>query len=261
MTSPPVSAVIICFNEEAMIGRCLKSLIWASEIIVVDAFSTDRTADLCTDATQPWARKIRFVQKKWESFRLQRNFAIAQATNDWLLVVDADEECSPELATRIGSYFEGGSTPPFQAAKVRRVEYFMSKPIHWGIWNPSYQDRFYHRKGVEYVNDVHEYPIFQSEPARIHEPLHHAPDFGPEKFLTKMVRYTAIEAEDRYRRGTRTNAFRLVTAFPALFLKNYFYYGAYKDGRHGLVISVLEGVSRAVRHVYLWKIQLLEGRK
>src|SRR6185369_8970472 len=121
------------------------------------------------------------------------------------------------------------------------------KPIHHGIWNPSYQDRFFHRSGVKYVNEVHEYPVFPNPPLEIHEPLLHSPDFNPDRFLDKMNRYTTIEAMDRVRAGQRTNAFRMVFAFPAMFLKNYFYYGAWKDGIHGFAISILEGVSRAVR--------------
>ena len=108
--------------------------------------------------------------------------------------------------------------------KVRRQEYFLGKPVHYGIWNPSYQDRFFDKTDVKYVNDVHEYPIFPSEPGRIHEPILHWPDFNIEKFLDKMNRYSSIEALDRYKQGKRTNWFRMIAAFPAIFLKNYFYY-------------------------------------
>jgi hypothetical protein len=70
-----------------------------------------------------------------------------------------------------------------------------------------------------------------------------------------MNKYTTVEARDRVRNGQRTNWFRLLFAFPAMFYKNYFYYGAYKDGMHGFVISLLEGVSRVVRHVKIWQFQ------
>jgi hypothetical protein len=156
------------------------------------------------------------------------------------------------------------SGPPHRAYKVKRVEYFLGKPIHYGIWNPSYQDRFFHREGVKYVNDIHEYPIFPQPPGRIHEPLLHSPDFSPERFLDKMNKYTTIEAWDRVKAGQRTNLFRLLSAGPAMFLKNYFYYQAYRDGVHGVVISLLEGVSRVVRHVKMWQFgrQLeLEARR
>jgi glycosyltransferase involved in cell wall biosynthesis len=251
--STPVSVLIIAKNEEKHIARCLASLTWADEIVLVDGESTDQTATIAEDSRAPWAGKLHFIRKPWQGFQTQRTFALQEAKNDWVLVVDADEQCSPELAAKIQSFFATGGVPPRKAYKVRRIEYFLGKPIHHGIWNPSYQDRFFNRLGVKYVNEIHEYPLFPEPAHDLHEPLHHSPDFAPEKFLEKMNRYTSIEARDRVRNGQRTNGFRLIFAFPAMFLKNYFYYSAYKDGIHGFVISILEGISRAVRHVKIWQ--------
>ncbi len=249
----PLTAAIITRNEEKHISSCLESLSWADEILVVDAGSEDRTASICRAEGKAWSGKTRVLVRNWTGFRDQRTYCLEQAVNDWILVVDADERCSPELAGRLQGLLSAPSGPPHRAYKVRRVEFFLGKEVRHGIWNPSYQDRFFHRAGVRYVNDIHEYPVFPAPPQEIHEPLLHAPDFAPEKFLEKMNRYTTIEARDRVARGQRTNALRLLFAFPAMFLKNYFYYGAYKDGMHGLVISLLEGVSRAVRHVKIWQ--------
>jgi glycosyltransferase involved in cell wall biosynthesis len=251
----PVTAAIIARNEEKHIARCLASLLWCDEIIVVDAQSTDRTPAICQDPQAPWAGKLKFLTRAWTGFREQRTYAMEQSRNDWLLVVDADERCTPELEARVAGYFANGAEPPHRAYKIKRVEYFLGKPIHYGIWNPSYQDRFFHRAGVKYVNDIHEYPVFPKPPQDIHEPLEHAPDFSPERFLDKMNKYTSIEARDRVRQGQRTNWFKLLFAFPAMFYKNYVYYGARKDGMHGFVISLLEGVSRVVRHIKMWQIQ------
>jgi glycosyltransferase involved in cell wall biosynthesis len=244
-----VTAAIITHNEEKHIARCLRSLAWADEIVVVDAESDDRTVEICQDRAAPWGGKVRVIRRPWNGFREQRTVAMREAKNDWILVVDADEECTPELAARLQELMALPAGPPHRAYKVRRQEYFLGKPIQHGIWNPSYQDRFFHRAGVEYVNDIHEYPVFPTPPQQIHEALNHSPEFEPQRFLEKMNKYTTIEARDRVARGQRTNAFRLFFAFPAMFVKNYFYYGAYRDGMHGFVISVLEGVSRAVRHV------------
>lgn len=255
MNQAPITVAIITRNEEKVIGRCLGSLAWADEILVVDAESTDRTREICLDPSAPWAGRLRFLTRAWSGFREQRTHAMNESRNDWILVVDADEACSPELAARISGYFAGGAQPPHRAYKVRRIEYFLGKAIHYGIWNPSYQDRFFHRAGVRYVNDIHEYPIFPQPPQDIHEALLHWPDFAPERFLEKMNKYTSIEARDRYEQGQRTSAFKLLFAFPAMFYKNYVYYGARKDGMHGFVISLLEGVSRVVRHIKMWQIQ------
>ena len=249
-----VSVVIISRNEEQVIARCLSALSWADEILVIDAESTDNTVQICQRSDAPWASKIRVISRSWTGFRDQRNFAMEEAKNDWLLVVDADEECTPELAQKIREILAGPGSPPHQAYKVHRIEFFLGKQINHGIWNPSYQDRFFHRAGVRYVNEIHEYPIFPSAPGKIHEALLHWPDFAPERFLEKMNKYTSIEARDRVAQGQRTNWFHMLFAFPAMFLKNYFYYEAYKDGFHGFTISLLEGLSRTVRHVKIWQM-------
>ena len=256
----PVTAAIITRNEESKIERCLTSLTWVNEIIVVDAESTDRTVALCQDPSKPWASKIRILSRAWTGFKDQRNFAMKSAKHDWILVLDADEACTPELAKKVQSLLSEPSGPGQKAYKIKRVEYFLGKPILYGIWNPSYQDRFFHRFGVTYINDIHEYPVFQSLPGEIHEPILHSPDFNVEKLLNKMNRYTTIEARDRFAQGKRTNAFHLIFTFPALALKNYFYYGAYKDGMHGLILSLIEGLSRLVRHIKIWQLTLLSKR-
>lgn len=250
-----VSALVITKNEEKHITRCLSSLTWADEIVVVDADSTDKTRDLCQALDQPWSEKIRFFSRSWTGFKDQRNFSLQQASHPWVFVVDADEACSPELSKRILDLLSNPTGPKFPAYKVRRVEYFLNRPITYGIWNPSYQDRFFDRRGVQYTNNVHEYPVFKTPPQHLHEPLYHAPDFNIDRFLDKMNRYTSLEARARVEEGQRTNPFRMITAFPAMFLKNYFYYKAYRDGISGFVISILEGISRAVRHVKMWECQ------
>jgi len=254
-TSTAISACVLTRNEERHIERCLKSLSWADEILVIDAGSTDRTREIACAASTPWAGKLRFEVETWRGFRHQRNAYLNRARYDWILVVDADEAVSDSLRAHLQTWRDSPSGPPHRAFKIRRLEYFLGKPIEHGIWNPSYQDRFFHRAGVEYINEIHEYPRFSVPAQLIHEPLLHSPDFAPDKFLDKMNRYTSLEARDRVAQGQRTNAFRLLGAFPAMFLKNYFYYGAYKDGFHGLVISLLEGVSRVVRHVKMWQFQ------
>jgi hypothetical protein len=124
------------------------------------------------------------------------------------------------------------------------------------MWNPSYQDRFFNKAGVRYINEIHEYPAFKNPPGEIHESLLHLADMTVERYMEKLNRYTTIEAKDRYDQGQRTTAFKLVGAFPAHAFKSYFYYGAYKDGMHGLVISLLEGVSRVVRQIKIWQLMV-----
>jgi glycosyltransferase involved in cell wall biosynthesis len=251
--SLPLSVTIITRNEEKKIRRCLESVSWADEIVVVDGGSTDATLQICRDPKASWASRIKVYENPWQGFRVQRMFSLEKTSHDWVLVLDSDEACSSPLREKISHLLSLPGGPPIQAYKIKRQEYFLRKPIHYGIWNPSYQDRFFHKRGVYYVNDIHEYPIFGVKPGRLEEPIDHDPDFGPDQFLHKLNIYTTIEAKDRVAAGRRTNVFRILSAFPAMFWKNYFYYKSYRDGVHGVVISVLEGISRAVRHVKIWQ--------
>lgn len=252
-TQRKLSAVLIVLNEASALSRCLSSLAWCDELIVVDGKSSDATKEIALDPRAPWAGKLKWFERDWDGFKNQRNFALDQATHDWILCVDADEECTQELQTRIVSLLKEENPHPYW--KIRRQEFFLGKPIHYGVWNPSYQDRFFKKQGVRFVNEIHEYAKFPEEPHRIHEPLLHDPAFHPEKFLAKMNKYTTIEAKNRVDAGQRTNLFHIVMAGPAMFFKNYFYYKSYRDGIHGVAISVLEGISRSVRHVKIWQFQ------
>lgn len=217
--------------------------------------STDRTLEICNDPSAPWAQKVRVLQRAWTGFKDQRNYSLEQARHDWILIVDGDEACTKELADRIQGLMGSEQEPEFRAYKVQRIEYLLGVPIRHGIWNPSYQDRFFHRAGVRYVNEVHEFPMFPRPPGMIHEPLLHDPANSPERILGKMNFYTTIEARDRVMQGQRTNWFHLIFTFPAMSFKNFVYYGAYKDGMPGLICSLLEGLSRTVRHIKMWQFQ------
>jgi len=251
-----VSALIITHNEEKNIERCLQSLDWTDELVVIDANSTDRTREICQLPGRSWSGKTRVVQRAWTGFRDQRNFALEQAQNSWVLVVDADEVCTPELAAKIRELLNQSQGPDRQIYKVHRREFFQGKPIFYGMWNPSYQDRFFNKLGVQYINEIHEYPFSKHPPGKIHESLLHLCDLTVERYLEKLNRYTTIEARDRFEQGQRTTVFKLLGAFPAHTFKSFFYYQAYRDGMHGFIISLLEGISRVVRQIKIWQLMV-----
>ena len=251
-----VSALLIVKNEAAYIERALRSLTWCDEILVVDSFSQDETPQICRDPAMPWASKIRFMQKEWLGFSAQRNFAIEHARHPWILFLDGDEACSPELEQSLKKLLAGPELTPGQY-KIRRQEFFLKKPIHHGIWNPSYHIRFFYKERFRFVGEVHEGVESPYETRSIEEPIIHVEDLRIERILNKLNHYTTIQAEKDFEGGLRTNAFRILLSFPAMFYKNYVYYGAWKDGVEGFIISVLEGVSRTIRHLKIWQVERL----
>jgi glycosyltransferase involved in cell wall biosynthesis len=255
----PITGLLIVKNEELFIERALTSLLWCDEILVVDSFSTDETPNICRDKSKPWASKIRFLEKEWLGFSAQRNFALSHARHSWVFFLDGDEECSPELAQSLQALLSDPDLTPAQY-QVRRQEFFLKKPIHHGIWNPSYHIRFFYKEHLEFEGEVHEGVKSTYLTKKIHEPIIHVEDLRIERFLNKLNHYTSIQAKNDFERGLRTHLLRILLSFPAMFYKNYIYYGAYKDGTEGFIISVLEGISRTVRHLKIWQLTQISKR-
>ncbi len=255
----PITALLIVKNEAVFIERALNSLLWCDEIVVVDAFSTDATLKLCTEPGAPWASRLRFIQKEWLGFSKQRNFALEQAKHEWAFFLDGDESCSPALKDRIQELLRQNSLEPAQY-KIHRQEFFLKKPIRHGIWNPSYHLRFFPKSQVQFIGDVHEGIESKLPVKTIHESIIHVEDLRIERFLGKLNHYTTIQAQNDFDRGRKTSFWRILVSFPAMFYKNYIYYGSYKDGKEGFIISVLEGLSRTVRHLKIWQLHQISRR-
>jgi glycosyltransferase involved in cell wall biosynthesis len=255
----PLSVVLIARNEEGHIARAVRSAEFADDIVVVDGNSSDRTAALAE------SNGARVIPRAWTNFSDQRNFSLSQAKHPWVLVLDADEAITPALVAWLTQFFQAGkdqNTP--YGYKIKRAEYFLGKRILGACWNPSYQDRFFRRDKGKYVGEIHEYPEVEGGMVLAPEEafIEHNPNITVESFLDKMNRYTTIEAFDRYAQGQRTTKRHLAVVFFATWWKNFFYYKGYRDGAHGFVICLMEGISRTVRHIKLWQIQKMheQGR-
>jgi glycosyltransferase involved in cell wall biosynthesis len=248
----PLSVVMIARNEQDHIERAVASAAFADDIVVVDGGSRDRTVALARAAGS------RVEERAWTNFSDQRNFSLTLAKHPWVLVLDADEAASAGLAGWLTDFFREGrdQAAPF-GYKIKRAEYFLGRRIHGACWNPSFQDRFFRRDKARYVGEIHEYPMVEGGLVRAPDEalIEHNPSVTAESFLEKMNRYTTIEAFDRYQAGQRTSLPHLGVVFFSTWCKNFFYYKGYRDGAHGFVICLLEGVSRTVRHIKLWQIQ------
>lgn len=254
MIKLPVSVIILARNEEKHIARAIASAAFAEEILVIDAKSEDRTREIARELGAT------VIERAWTGFREQRNFALDQARFPWTLSLDADEAATPELAVWIAAFFRDRlDTQAPYGYKIHRIEYFLGREITGACWNPSYQDRFVRRDKARFVGEIHEYPEVEGGLVRApaEAAILHNPRVTVESFLEKMNRYTTVEAWDRYRQGQRTKPWHMGVTFFSTWFKNYFLYRAYRDGTHGFVISLLEAVSRTVRHVKLWQIQRL----
>lgn len=254
--TPKLSACVITRNEERVIERCLKSLSFADEIVVIDAQSSDRTAEIA----RQHGHKV--VLNPWSGFASQRNLGLDHCTGDWVFFLDADEQASPELGARLRQITGEDTSRHPNCYSIQRVEYFLGRQLNYGPGNPSFQWRFFKRRGVRFDGEVHEYPRFDGPIGLISDAaIHHWPDLSIDRFLNKLNHYTTLEAIDRFGQGQRTTLFHAMGTFFTTFLKNGVRYRGFWNGKEGFVLTVLESFSRVIRHLKLWVFwQVHEGR-
>ena len=183
-----ISAIVVCFNEEKNIGECLESLRWCDEIVVVDAFSTDRTLEICRRYTD------RVIQRAWAGYRDQKAFAHSQATKDWVILVDSDERVTPELRSEIDDALarDGGR---YAGYAVPRLVFFLKRWWRRGGWYPDYDVRLFRRDRATWGGfDPHEKIIVDGKiaPAKLSAasfllPQHRRPFGANQPFYNGLV--------------------------------------------------------------------------
>ncbi len=226
-----ISAVIITYNEEKCIGRCLGSLkSVAGEIVVVDSFSKDRTKAICLE------HGVRFIEHPFTSHKEQKNFAIAQANNDYILSLDGDEYLSRELTVSIKAVLQSW---PYPAYSMNRLNQYGSKWIRHGSWYPDKKIRLWdRRKGVFGGRNLHEHVLLDTGTPTMHlkgDLLHRAYQ-NASQLINKAQQYSAIFAKEMaFMKRVSTVKIFYKTFFS--FLKGYVLKAGFLDGYEGLVIA------------------------
>lgn len=243
-----VSVNIICKNEEKNVEDCLKSVLWADEIVVVDGESNDNTVEIAKRYTD------KVFTNKWEGFAKQRSFALAKSTKDWVLVLDADERCSPELKDEILSSLKSNDLV-FKGFKLPRRNFFLGKWIKHGGWYPGYQFRLF-RRDCTTVSDrlVHEGYVIDGEIGTMKSDIIHYTVQSVSEFMSKVNGYSTLQAEEkRYRRVVkfRDILFRPLAAFYIQFLIR----RGFRDGIHGLMVANFDVITNMLTYMKIWELQ------
>lgn len=241
-----LSAIIITFNEERNIERCLRSLAFADEIVVVDSGSEDKTREVASAYTD------RIMTRPWTGYASQRNFAIEQARGSWVLWVDADEEITAGLGREIETLLAG--TPSHAGYTAPRVCRFMGRWIRHGNWYPDRSVRLFARDRARFAERaVHESLRVEGSIGRLEgEILHYSyPDL--DEYVRKLNRYSSLDAEEKLKEGKGVGPVDLVVSPAAVFFKSYFIKMGFLDGVPGLAAGVLSAV-----YVFVKKLKLLE---
>jgi len=246
-----LSVVLITLNEAANLPRTLQSVSWAQEIVVVDSGSTDATRDIATSAG------ARVFAEPWKGFAAQKNSAIAHATCDWVLSLDADEELSLEVAREIRQLL--ATDPPFTAYRIPRLNHFLGRPLRYGGYWPDPKLRLF-RRGAAWFGDrpVHETMETTGPVGTLTHPLLHHCYPTLDEYIEHMNRYSTVAAQMLVDSGRSPQNFPAMLWSALLnplatFAYNYFVRLGFLDGREGLLQHLNHSVYIHWKFVKAWQ--------
>jgi glycosyltransferase involved in cell wall biosynthesis len=229
----PLTLLVITRNEAAMIGRCLDSVPFAAEKVVVDSGSEDGTQQIAA------RHGARVVHQDWLGFGPQRNFATTQASHDWILVLDADEALSPALAGELRHRLPQLMAANCAGAILRRQTWYMGAPMRW--YRPMVGERMgrlYHRHRARWTDArVHESLRFEGATPLLRHPFVHLNNPSLVHKQLKTLRYAELKARDWLDRGKPVRMWQTPFVRLGAFLKDYVLRLGFMDGWRGYVVS------------------------
>ena len=243
-----VSVVIIAKNEAASIARCLESVSWADEVIVLDSGSTDDTVNICRQYTR------HVHETDWPGFGPQKNRALERATGDWVLSLDADEWVTAAARDEI---VRAVAQPRDVAAfRLPRLSSFCGRFMRHSGWWPDHVVRLFRRGSARFSDDaVHERVIVNGKTGTLREPLMHETFVDLDELLAKMNHYSTLSAQDMQRDGKRAGLPMAVVRAAWAFVRTYFLRGGFLDGREGFMLAVATAEGTYYRYVKLLLLQ------
>jgi len=252
-----VSAVLICQNEEHQIDRCLGSVDWADEIVVVDSFSTDGTVELARKYTD------KVYQHEFPGSSRQVERGVGYCEGDWVFVIDADEECSPELAQRLRAIVDDpapAAEAPTGYTVLRRVQAF-GKWIDHGGWYPEYKLRLVRRDAARFEHQEVHGDIAVSGPiAQLEEVLYHYTYETIYSYLQRLNNYTSLQVANKLTSDPDAQAPWTKIVFSPLshFWRMFVVRKGFRDGYHGLALAVLDAMVSGALYLKLWEYRMRE---
>jgi len=244
----PISVSIICFNEEKKIRRCLESVKWADEIVVLDSFSTDRTLEICKEYTD------NIHQHKFDGHIQQKNRAIDLCPNEWVFCIDADEVVSKELKESILTI--DTAKTDFKGFAVPRKVFYLGKWINHGGWYPDYKIRFFNKKFGKWGGiNPHDTVVVNGKTAKLKGDLQHYSYENIKAHLDQVNKFTDIMALEYGKIGEKPSVINLTIRPFIKFIKMYFLKFGFLDGKRGFIIAVI-----ASFYVFMKFVKLFENK-
>jgi len=251
--SQKISVILAVFNEEKNIEACLKTVkSWVDEIVIVDGSSSDKTVSLA----KKYTKRI-FVKDNPVMFHKNKQYAIDQATGDWILYLDADERVEKDLRKEILEAIESGE---FDGYLIPRKNIIFGKWIKNSLWHPDYNLRLFKRgRGRLPCKSVHEQPEVKGKVGRLENYLLHYNYQAVSQFVRHINDRYSENDRDVFLKGGKKIHWHDAIRFPVNdFFSTFFALKGYKDGLHGLVLSLLQAFSALVTFAKIWEAQGFE---
>ena len=245
-----ISVCIIAGNEEQNIRRCIESATWASEIIVVDSFSTDRTVEICREYTD------RVYQHEWLGYIGQKNLIKDMAKGPWILFLDADEEISAELRDEIIEEFNSDKIKNVNGYEFPRMVRFLGRWITHGDWYPDIKMRLFRKdKGVCGGKEPHDRTTVEGRVKRLKAPIYHYTYTGITDQLSSMNRFTSISAKGKFDENRRFKISDVVFRPVLRFFRCYILKQGFLDGIPGFIIAITVAFGVFAKYAKLWELE------
>ncbi len=244
-----IGVVVVARDEEEGIERCLRSVAWAEErIVVVDAATRDATAE----RARPLATDV--VVRPWEGFVASKRFAIQRSRQPWILWLDADEAVDPALADAIrAAVTNPGGMAGF---RLRRRNYYLGRVVKRGAWSGDSVVRLFARDRAQWAEKmVHEHVILDGPVANLNGYLDHRSYRDLGQHFEKIRAMSALWAEQMLSEGRTATAFDLLFRPPIRFVKGYILKGGFLDGAAGLVLAFMDSVYVGAKYAHLLEAQ------
>jgi glycosyltransferase involved in cell wall biosynthesis len=246
-----ISSVVITKNEEKTIERCLESLSFSDEIIVIDDNSVDRTVNIA----EKFPNVKIYERNLNENFSKQRNFGLSKASGKWVLFIDADEEVTIPLRNEIML----ASSDPFNKTcgyYIKRKDMIYGKKLNKGEWGKRKYLRFVQKNNAKWVRDVHEVlEIIGTKKTFKSYLLHDRSHKKIKDFIEKINNFSSMHAASNYKEGKSVNIIKIIF-YPVLkFIDNYLIKGGFKDGDIGFIMSLIMSFHSFLGWTKLWELK------
>ena len=243
-----ISAVILTKNEEKVIDKCIKGVVWCDEIVIIDDYSSDNTLEKI--------RKLKIGKVKIykhylnDDFARQRNYGLAKAKGDWILFVDADEVVRPLLAEEIGQKIEGSHMNGFW---IKREDYFLGKNLRFGETGKVKLVRLARKGAGKWERKVHEYWEVKGEIGELKNPICHNAHSDLRDFVDNINYFSSMHADALKKEGKRSNLVKIIVWPVGKFWVNYVLKLGFLDGMAGFIMAFLMSFHSFLAWSKQWK--------